>query len=96
LGIFVFLVLAGVLIALLRTGGKMLRTTMADREPRHNHVYILAALFVVFDMTMIFVFPWAVKFKVFGVFVPIEMLIFLAPPVLGFVWIWKKGGLEWS
>jgi NADH-quinone oxidoreductase subunit A len=57
--------------------------------------YIVAILFVVFDVETIFLFPWAVQFKAFGVFGLIEMLIFLAILVVGYLWIWKKGALEW-
>jgi NADH-quinone oxidoreductase subunit A len=57
--------------------------------------YIVAILFVVFDVETIFLFPWAVQFKVLGWFGFIEMMIFLAILVVGYVWIWKKGALEW-
>lgn len=57
--------------------------------------YIVAILFVVFDVETIFLFPWAVKFKQFGLFGLIEMLIFLIILVVGYIWIWKKGALEW-
>jgi len=57
--------------------------------------YIVAILFVVFDVETIFLFPWAVKFKAFGLFGLIEMFIFLAILVVGYIWIWKKGALEW-
>jgi len=57
--------------------------------------YIVAILFVVFDVETIFLFPWAVKFKALGVFGLIEMLVFLLILVVGYIWIWKKGALEW-
>ena len=57
--------------------------------------YIVAILFVVFDVETIFLFPWAVKFKAFGAFGLLEMLIFLLILVVGYVWVWKKGALEW-
>jgi NADH-quinone oxidoreductase subunit A len=57
--------------------------------------YIVAILFVVFDVETIFLFPWAVRFKALGVFGLIEMLIFLGILVVGYIWIWKKGALEW-
>src|SRR5499427_3129321 len=57
--------------------------------------YIIAILFVVFDVETIFLFPWAVKFKAFGLFGLIEMLVFLAILIVGYVWVWKKGALEW-
>jgi NADH-quinone oxidoreductase subunit A len=57
--------------------------------------YIIAILFVIFDVETIFLFPWAVKFKALGVFGLIEMLVFLGILIVGYVWIWKKGALEW-
>jgi NADH-quinone oxidoreductase subunit A len=57
--------------------------------------YIVAILFVVFDVETIFLFPWAVLFKSLGMFGFIEMLVFLLILVVGYVWIWKKGALEW-
>ena len=57
--------------------------------------YIIAILFVVFDVETIFLFPWAVKFKSFGLFGLFEMVIFLAILIVGYIWVWKKGALEW-
>jgi NADH-quinone oxidoreductase subunit A len=57
--------------------------------------FIVAILFVVFDVETIFLFPWAVKFKAFGLFGLLEILIFLGILIVGYVWIWKKGALEW-
>ena len=57
--------------------------------------YIVAILFVVFDVETIFLFPWAVQFKQLGWFGFVEMMTFLAILVVGYVWIWKKGALEW-
>jgi NADH-quinone oxidoreductase subunit A len=57
--------------------------------------YIVAILFVVFDVETIFLFPWAVQFKALGKFGLLEMFIFLGILIIGYVWIWKKGALEW-
>jgi NADH-quinone oxidoreductase subunit A len=57
--------------------------------------YIIAILFVVFDVETIFLFPWAVKFKALGTFGLVEMLVFLGILIVGYIWIWKKGALEW-
>ena len=57
--------------------------------------YIIAILFVVFDVETIFLFPWAVKFKALGMFGLVEMLIFLGILIVGYIWIWGKGALEW-
>ena len=57
--------------------------------------YIVAILFVVFGVETIFLFPWAVQFKALGLFGLLEMFIFLGILVIGYLWIWKKGALEW-
>lgn len=57
--------------------------------------FIVAILFVIFDVETIFLFPWAVQFKAFGLFGLMEMCIFLGILILGYIWIWKKGALEW-
>jgi len=57
--------------------------------------YIVAILFVVFDVETIFLFPWAVQYKLLGTFGFIEMLVFLGILIVGYIWIWKKGALEW-
>jgi NADH-quinone oxidoreductase subunit A len=57
--------------------------------------YIIAILFVVFDVETIFLFPWAVQYKALGFFGLVEMLVFLGILIVGYVWIWKKGALEW-
>ena len=57
--------------------------------------YIVAILFVVFDVETIFLFPWAVKFKALGVYGLVEMMVFLGILIVGYIWIWKKGALEW-
>jgi NADH-quinone oxidoreductase subunit A len=57
--------------------------------------YIVAILFVVFDVETVFLFPWAVQFKLLGLFGLVEMMIFLSILIVGYIWIWKKGALEW-
>ena len=71
-------------------------TPFDDARGRYTvRFYIVAILFVVFDVETIFLFPWAVQFKALGLFGLVEMLIFLAILVVGYVWVWKKGALEW-
>jgi NADH-quinone oxidoreductase subunit A len=57
--------------------------------------YIVAILFVVFDVETIFLYPWAVRYKQLGWFGVAEMGVFLAILVLGYVWAYRKGALEW-
>jgi len=69
---------------------------IGDSRQRYTvRFYIVAILFVIFDVETIFLFPWAVQYKVLGLFGFIEMMIFLAILIVGYVWIWKKGALEW-
>ncbi|MCG6964365.1 MAG: NADH-quinone oxidoreductase subunit A [Acidobacteria bacterium] len=58
--------------------------------------YLIAVLFVVFDVETIFLFPWAVMFEKLAVFGFIEMVVFLAILVVGYVYAWKRGALEWA
>lgn len=60
------------------------------------HFYIVAMLFIVFDVEMVFLFPWAVLFRKLGVFGLVEMGIFMGFVVLGFWYVWKKRALEWE
>jgi len=58
--------------------------------------YLIAILFIAFDLEIAFVFPWAIIFRSLGVVGLVEMGIFLGLLVLGFVYVWKKGALEWE
>jgi NADH-quinone oxidoreductase subunit A len=58
--------------------------------------YLVAILFIVFDLEIAFLFPWAVAIGKLGMFGLVAMGIFLAVLVVGFVYEWKKGALEWD
>ena len=58
--------------------------------------YLMAILFIVFDLEIAFMFPWAVVFKSLGLFALIEMAVFIVLLLVGFVYVWKKGALEWE
>jgi NADH-quinone oxidoreductase subunit A len=58
--------------------------------------YLIAILFIVFDLEIAFVFPWALVFRELGVFGLVEMGVFLGLLVIGFIYVWKKGALEWE
>jgi NADH-quinone oxidoreductase subunit A len=63
---------------------------------RYNpRFYVVAILFVVFDIEAIFLFPWAVAFGVLGLYGYIEAMAFISILVLGLLYEWKKGALEW-
>jgi NADH-quinone oxidoreductase subunit A len=58
--------------------------------------YLFAILFIIFDLEIAFVFPWATVFSKLGLLGLAEMGMFLSLLVLGFVYVWKKGALEWE
>jgi NADH-quinone oxidoreductase subunit A len=58
--------------------------------------YIMAMLFIVFDVELAFLFPWAVAFRSLGLFGFFEMLIFFVVVGAGFLYAWKMGALEWE
>ena len=58
--------------------------------------YLVAILFIIFDLEIAFLFPWAVSLDVVGKFGLLSMALFLAILVVGFIYEWKKGALEWD
>ncbi|RMG26705.1 MAG: NADH-quinone oxidoreductase subunit A [Bacteroidetes bacterium] len=62
--------------------------------------YLIAMLFILFDIEVVFMYPWAVQYKQlltqFGMFPFIEMLVFVAILFIGYIYVYKKGGLKWS
>jgi NADH-quinone oxidoreductase subunit A len=58
--------------------------------------YVVAMLFIVFDIETIFLFPWAVSFRQLGVFGLLEMAVFIGLVFVAYVYVWRKGGLDWS
>ena len=58
--------------------------------------YLIAMLFLIFDVEVVFLYPWAIYFRNLGLFGLIEMGIFLGMLVVGFIYVWKKGALEWD
>jgi len=57
--------------------------------------YLIALLFILFDVEIIFMFPWAIDFKLLGWFGFAEMLLFIILLAIGFIYAWRKGALEW-
>lgn len=66
------------------------------RMPFPVRYYIIAMLFVIFDIEVIFLYPWAVAFDKIGLIGLVEMLIFIALFLVAYVYAWKKGALEWD
>ena len=58
--------------------------------------YLVSILFIIFDLEVAFLFPWAVAFKEVGLFGFVSMMIFLSVLTIGFIYEWKKGALEWD
>ena len=58
--------------------------------------YLVAILFIIFDLEIAFLFPWAVSLDAIGTFGFVSMMVFLAILVVGFVYEWKKGALDWE
>ncbi|MBF0438767.1 MAG: NADH-quinone oxidoreductase subunit A [Magnetococcales bacterium] len=66
------------------------------RIPFDVRFYLLAILFIVFDIEAAFLFPWAVAFKQIGFTGFVEMVLFLLVLLVGYAYVWKKGALEWD
>jgi len=58
--------------------------------------YLIAMLFIVFDIEIIFLYPWAVAFGGLGVFGLVEMVLFVATVFVAYAYVWRRGGLEWD
>jgi NADH-quinone oxidoreductase subunit A len=59
-------------------------------------LYLVAILFIIFDLEVSFLFPWAITFKQLGAFGFWAMMVFLGVLTIGFIYEWKKGALEWD
>lgn len=62
----------------------------------NSHFFIIAVLFILFDVEIVFMFPWAVNFKILGIFGLIEMVFFILLLGVGFVYAWSKGAFKWQ
>jgi len=58
--------------------------------------YLLGILFLLFDVEAMFLFPWAVKYDALGLFGFVEMMLFIAILLVGYLYAWRKGALEWA
>ena len=66
------------------------------RERFHTRFYLVAMLFIVFDIETVFIYPWAVVFRQLSLFGLIEMGVFIAILLAGLIYVWGKGALEWD
>ena len=77
---------------------------MAPGSPGHETTgqrfpvkyYLTAMLFIVFDIEIVFLYPWAVTFDMLGIFGLVEMLLFIATLLAAYFYVWRRGGLEWD
>lgn len=107
--IIIGLILAGVPFLLqsilspkFNKGGEKLTTYECGEVPEGSawvkfniRFYIIALVFIIFDVEVIFLFPWAVVFQDLGLLAFIEMMIFIFILVVGFAYVWVKGDLDW-
>jgi NADH-quinone oxidoreductase subunit A len=72
-------------------------TPLGDTRVRFNiRFYVVALLFLIFDVEVVFLFPWAVVYKNLGWFAFLEMVVFLAILFVGYAYVWCKGDLDWD
>ncbi|TDO43142.1 NADH-quinone oxidoreductase subunit A [Kribbella sp. VKM Ac-2527] len=110
LGVLATIFVAGTLVTSALVGPKRYNRAKLDSyecgiEPTPQPVgggrfpvkyYITAMLFIVFDIEIIFLFPWAVAFDQMALFGLIEMVIFIVTVFVAYAYVWRRGGLEWD
>ena len=110
--VIIFAVAAVVVLALLLVASKVgpKSTNPAKAEPFESgnpprgdarirfsvSFYLVAMLFLIFDLEVVFLYPWAIYFRQLGVFGLVQMGIFLVILAIGYAYVWKKGALEWD
>ena len=71
-------------------------TPESDARGRYTvRFYVIAILFVIFDVETVFLYPWAVQSQALGLFGLVDMLVFLGILIVGYIWAWKRGALDW-
>ncbi|WP_396446292.1 NADH-quinone oxidoreductase subunit A [Actinomadura sp.] len=110
LGVLAFAFAAGSVLMAAFTGPKRWNRARLDSyecgiEPTPQPVgggrfpikyYLTAMLFIVFDIEIIFLYPWAVAFDRMGLFGLVEMVLFIVTVLVAYAYIWRRGGLEWD
>jgi NADH-quinone oxidoreductase subunit A len=105
LGFAVFSVLMGSLTGPKRWNRARLEAYECGIEPTPQPVgggrfpvkyYLTAMLFIVFDIEIIFLYPWAVAFDHLGLFGLVEMVLFIVTVLIAYAYVWRRGGLEWD
>ena len=104
-GFAVFSVVAGSLTGPKRFNRAKLESYECGIEPTaqafHGHklsvkYYLTAMLFIVFDIEIIFLYPWAVTFDKLGMFGLVEMVLFILSVFVVYAYVWRRGGLDWD
>ena len=70
------------------------RATPGQRFP--IKYYLTAMLFIIFDIEIVFLYPWAVSFDALGLFALVEMLLFMLTVFVAYAYVWRRGGLNWD
>ena len=103
LGLSISMVIASYLVARQKPYSEKLSAYECGFEPFDDargkfdvRFYLVAILFIIFDLEVALLFPWAISLQEIGVFGFWSMLVFLSILTLGFVYEWKKGALEWE
>jgi NADH-quinone oxidoreductase subunit A len=73
-----------------------IRPTGDAREPFSVHFYLVAMVFILFDIEAIFLYPWALIYRELRTFGFVEMLLYIAILLAGYIYLWKKGALDWN
>jgi NADH-quinone oxidoreductase subunit A len=73
-----------------------IRPTGDAREPFSVQFYMVALLFILFDIEAIFLYPWALVYRKLAVFGFVEMLLYIVILLAGYLYLWKKGALDWN
>ena len=71
-------------------------TRLPEAERFPVKFYVVAMLFIIFDVEAIFLYPWAVAFRSLGLFGLVEMVVFIGLVFVAYLYVWQKGGLEWE
>jgi NADH-quinone oxidoreductase subunit A len=72
------------------------RPTGDAREPFSVHFYLVALVFILFDIEAIFLYPWALVYRELRTFGFVEMLLYIFILLAGYIYLWKKGALDWN
>ena len=73
-----------------------IRPTGDARHPFSVHFYMVALIFILFDIEAIFLYPWALVYHDLKVFGFVEMLLYIVILLVGYIYLWKKGALDWN